>query len=156
MKKWIIGLMSIGLLATTAVMAYPGGGQHKRGHDNGKRIEKMLDAVDASAQQRAAILSVIEAQKPARKSLRTSSRELHKAFKALDPTSGGYAAQVQAFADQHAQLSKQRFLMRAETRQQIAMNLTDEQRAKLAELKQQRHEKRAAKFKGRDHAGRSD
>lgn len=128
------------LLGTTAAIAFPGGGHHRE-HNPEKRMEKMLDAVDASAEQRAAIHGVLEAQKPNRQALREQSREVHKQARTLDPLSGDYLQQVEVIAQRKGELSAEHFRQRALLRQQVAMNLTETQRAKLAEMKEQRRQR---------------
>ena len=138
MNKLVLGITGMALVTASAVWAYPNGGKHRGGEHHQQRMEKMLEEVNATPDQRAAIIGALQAQKPAREALHSQKRALHKSFSQLDPTGPNYLQQVDAMANQYGALSADEFRTKALARQQVAAHLTDDQRAKLKDLRQQR------------------
>lgn len=149
-SRYGLGLAALAvtaLVGSTVAVAFPGG-QH-RGHHPERKIEKMLDAVDATDAQRQAIRDALAAQKPDREILRERHRELRSQMKSLDPLAGDYLERVNAIAEQKGALSADRFRVHALLKQQIATHLTQSQRDKLAELKAQRRDRMKQKWRER-------
>mgnify|MGYP001303319983 CR=1 FL=1 len=150
----IPGAIAVLILATAfggLAYAKPGHAGH-HGELSAKRIERMLNAVNATEAQRATILSSLEAQKPQRESLRNQLRENRRALHELDPTSGEYNQRVDELARNKGDLVTAMTRMKAQTRQQIAMQLTDQQRSQLKAFHQERRQKMRGKKQRHDDA----
>lgn len=140
----VAALVTALALGNTAIAA-PGGG-----HD--KRMERMLDAVDATATQRAEIDAAMNDLRPRKQALRQQLRDAHRALHEADPTSPGYAALADEQAQVIGQLTADKIRLKSESRSRIAAILTPEQRATLAELrtkKMEKHKARARHFSQR-------
>ena len=122
------------------------GGKHsaKKGNRRGggkmmmKRIAKKLNLTE---EQQAQIKTLRTAQKESHSTIREAQKALRTEIKALDTTSADYDTQVAALADKKADLERQTFIQRSEARQQFAAVLTDEQRATMKELKDNRKDR---------------
>ena len=132
-------------IGSTAFAGTGGDYGHKASKRDGKRMERMLDKVDATDAQRAEIQAVLDEFKPQRKALgeqlRAAKRTLHQA----DPTAPGYAALADEQAQVIGQLTADKIRMQSDSRGRIAAILTPEQRAEAAELRAKKLEKRKAR-----------
>ena len=137
---------------------HEGGGKHfgKRGGKRGGmkmgRIAKKLNLTEA---QQAQIKSFRAAQKEQHQALRTQKQALRTEMKALDSTSTDYQSQVAVIADKKANLERQSFIQRSQSRQQFESVLTAEQRTTLKEMKESRKsrgDKRGGKRRGKHNA----
>lgn len=133
------------------------GGKHqgKRGgkRGGGKMMGRMIQKLELTDAQQAQLKTLQEAQKTKREALREQMKSLRTEMKALDSTSADYQNQVAALADKKANIDRQRFIQRSEAKQQFQAILTEEQRAKLAELEENRKERGGKRGKGKRHAG---
>ena len=132
-------LMAALAIAGTAIAA-PGG--HGMGQRDGKRVERMLDAVDATDLQRAEVQTVMDELKPQRKALGQQLREANRTLRQADATAPGFAALADEQAQSIGQLTTERVRLQSEIRSRIAAILTPEQRARLAEKRAAKLEKR--------------
>ncbi|RVU84387.1 hypothetical protein EOL70_12960 [Leucothrix sargassi] len=117
------------------------GGKHKGqrgGHRGGKSMKRIAKKLELTEAQQAQIKTFREAQKETRQATREAYKALRTEMKALDTTSADYANQVAALADKKANLERTTFIQRSESRQQFLSVLTEEQRAKLDEMKDSR------------------
>jgi Spy/CpxP family protein refolding chaperone len=122
----------------------PGGpgmqGEHAGpgGWGDGRHLQRMLDSVNATADQRTQIQQIVTAAQTDLKAQRAQGRALHQQSQALfaQPTVDARAAEVlrQQMLAQHDQASKRRLQMMLD----ISRVLTPEQRAKVAERMNQR------------------
>lgn len=119
----------------------PGGhGMHgHRGLDNPHHVMRMLDAVNATPEQRAQIKQIMQAAKPDMAAQREAGRKLHEQSQALltQPNIDARAAETlrQQMLAQHDQASKRRLQLMLD----MSRVLTPEQRKTLAErMNQQR------------------
>lgn len=117
---------------------------HKKGHrGDAKRLHKMLEKVGATEEQKQVIAAIIEAEKPTMEALKTRKKALREQVRLLDPMSGDYNSRVQTLAAEKADIAGDSFVHKAEMKQKIALQLTPEQRATLAEFKAERAARRA-------------
>ena len=127
------------------------GGKHHKGgkHNKGKRnsMKRIVKALELTEAQQTQIKAFREASKEKAKSLREADKTIREQMKTLDPSSEGYDAAVAAAADKKASLVKTQFIQRAEAKKQFLSILTDEQKAKLEEMKT----KRESRKKGKGH-----
>ncbi|PWQ97969.1 Spy/CpxP family protein refolding chaperone [Leucothrix pacifica] len=118
------------------------GGKHagKRGgkRGGGKMMGRMVKQLDLTEDQQAQLETMREAQKTQSEGLREQMKSLRTEMKALDSTSADYDSQVAALADKKANLDRQQFIQRSAARQQFESVLTEEQRAKLKEMQENR------------------
>lgn len=132
-------LMAALAIAGTAIAAPGGPGMGQR---DGKRVERMLDAVDATDLQRAEVQTVMDELKPRRKALGQQLREANRTLRQADATAPGFAALADGQAQSIGQLTTQRVRLQSETRSRIAAILTPDQRASLAKIRAAKMEKR--------------
>lgn len=148
-------MIGISLIATAPVIAkqYDGGGhseQHGERH-KGKRMEKMLDAVGATEQQKSDIKQIHSDRTAGMKDLREQMKALRDEQKALDPRADNYDQLVGSIAVRKGQLVEAKSLWTSETKKQVALVLTEDQVAALKTLREERGERRGKKRKQRDH-----
>lgn len=126
------------------------GGRHGGGKHMMKRMAKKLDLNDS---QKAELKAFRESQKAANQELRQEMKDLRTAMRSLDRS---VAIDVENMADRKAELTRKMFIARNASRlafdELLARILTDEQKAKMAEMKakrearmQERMEKRKAR-----------
>lgn len=150
MKKVIIAILALAVLAAAVMFAVgqkASDGKHsgfgKRGHHRGMGM--MFRGLDLTEDQKAKL-----------KEFRTASRaNLQPTFEALkanrkktnELTADGvfHEAQVSALASEQAALSAKLIVERQRAKSQLFSILTDEQKAKLAEIKAKRGEGRKAR-----------
>lgn len=150
--------LTLGTLLLAGVMA---GASHSaiasesRGGDRGDRAQKWAERFDISAEQQAQLQQLRESNGPQMREKRTELRELRRANRGLDASSGDYVSTVQSLAEQRARIEVDLATLRAEHRHQIAGVLTAEQRQAMAEARRQWQEKRreagkhrSGKYKG--------
>lgn len=145
-------LMAIGATAAQTAGAQPqemrAGAEHRHGHRGGhdmgtgmgspRMMSRMLDAVNASPEQRAQIKQITDAARADMKAQRDSGRQLHADAAALfaQPTVDARAAEAlrQQMLARHDQASKRQLQMMLD----ISRVLTPEQRKTLADKLAQR------------------
>ena len=137
--------LALGSLAVQVAHAAPGGhgmhGEHGGGHGmvgSGRHMDRMLDNVNATAEQRTQVQAIVKAAQTDMKAQREAGRSLHQQSQALftQPTVDARAAETlrQQMLAQHDQASKRRLQMMLD----ISRVLTPEQRTKMAERMSQR------------------
>ena len=109
-----------------------------------QRLHKMLQRVNATAKQKQVISALVAAEQPNMQALKQRRKTLRTAMQSLDPMNNNYDAEVITLANKQADLSRDSVLQKARLRQQIALQLTDEQRAQLKAMKAKQAERRAA------------
>jgi Spy/CpxP family protein refolding chaperone len=133
----------VALAGATAVTAFahgPGRGDMAGGPFMGRMSERMLDSVDATAEQRAQIRQITEAARADLRAQRDGRRALHE--QAMDlfkqPTVDANAAEAlrQQMLQQHDQASRRMLQAMLD----VSRVLTPEQRARLAERAAQRRD----------------
>lgn len=131
------------------------GGRHGGGKHMMKRMARKLDLDDT---QKAELKTFRESQKAANQELRKEMKDLRTAMRSLDRT---VITDVENMAERKADLTKKMFMAKNASRlafeQLLERILTDEQKAKMAEMKakrqahmQERMEKRKARKAARD------
>ena len=152
MKKIIIGIIAVAVLATGAIFVVAqkranGGGGHGFGHVRGDKMGMALRGLDLTDEQKAKVKEIMEANKaafePTMQAMKENRSKLHNLSKA-----GTFdQAQVEALANEQGDLVAKTIVQKESVKAQIFAILTDEQKAKAAEMR--------AKFEGRmkDHKG---
>ncbi|MBH0006090.1 MULTISPECIES: Spy/CpxP family protein refolding chaperone [unclassified Psychrobacter] len=115
--------------------------QHKAGMKKGE-MRGPLSKLDLTAAQQTQIKAIMEAKHSNNKADRTKHQaeraQMDQQMQALTNASTLNSAAVNRLADQQAAKTKQRFIERVQTQHAIAQVLTAEQRAKLAQMKEDR------------------
>ena len=136
-------LAVVALVASTATARGPGGGKHHKGPPP---LEKMLErhadelGLDDATLDKADEIAeeARDASEPLRDAVKAARETLREVVDSDAPTSSEIKDAVQAVADAQASLKTSRI----ETMLQIRALLTDEQRAKLEEMRAERGEQR--------------
>jgi Spy/CpxP family protein refolding chaperone len=140
--------LALGSVAMQVAQAAPGGpgmhGEHAGGPGGfgmmggGRHMDRLLDSVNATADQRTQIQAIVKAAQADMKAQRDAGRSLHQQSQALfsQTTVDARAAEAlrQQMLAQHDQASKRQLQMMLD----ISRVLTPEQRAKVAERMNQR------------------
>lgn len=172
MKKIIATIMATAVLAMGTVFAIAqntektegdkASGKHSFGkHGHGKRGGRhgrggmMFRGLDLTEAQKAQVKDIMEASRtkvrPIRESMKANRQKLNEVT-----TNGAFnETQVQALANEQANLSAQLLVERTRVKSQIFALLTPEQKAKAAEMRTQMKERFKGKgrhFRGRDKA----
>jgi len=146
-KTAMLALLTSGLLATSAYADSDGKrGPRGQGFDGpgfgmppiGMMAGRMAEHLDLDEVQRESVDNIVSAAKPEIKALRESARANREALRALGPSD----PEVQNIAISNGELATEATLLFARVRGEIDAVLTDEQRAKLAEIKDQRGDRR--------------
>jgi periplasmic protein CpxP/Spy len=141
-RAWRLLLATLAIAAAAGVSqtawAMPGGGAGMGLMMEGRHADRMLDAVNATPEQRSQIKALMEAARADLRAQRESRRALHDQSRALwtQPTVDARAAETlrQQMLAQHDQASKRTMQLMLD----VSRVLTPEQRKQLAERMQQR------------------
>jgi Spy/CpxP family protein refolding chaperone len=150
--RWLVAAMVLAVSATVALSAWaqPGPGGHRGGGmegpglflvGHGRGLDRMLDSVNASDAQRSKIKQIAQQAATDLKAQREQSRALHeqslRIFTAPGTVDAAAAESVRAqMVAQHDAASRRMLQAMLD----ISGVLTPEQRAKLGEIIQQRHQ----------------
>ncbi len=146
-KTALLALVSTAMLSASAFAGDDDGrrgpGRHFGGPgfgmpDPGMISGRMADRLGLDETQRETVKNIMEAAQPEMKALREKLRANHDALQALDAAD----PEVQNIAASNGELATEATLLFSRVRGEIHAVLTDEQRAQLAELKEDRKEKR--------------
>lgn len=120
---------------------------HRHGEGRGRGLGR-LEQLDLSDEQKAEIKAIHEQAKADTEDLRGEMREAKEAMKNLfanDASENQLRRQHQAVQNLHQELGTERF----ETMLKVRRVLTPEQRARMVELRQQRHQNSGDRQRGR-------
>ncbi|MEM1176003.1 MAG: Spy/CpxP family protein refolding chaperone [Pseudomonadota bacterium] len=133
---------------TSAVHAAPGFGPGGFGGPGNPAamLERMSDHLDLSADQQAAIESILEASKPEMRALRQQLKANREAIQALDPAGTSYAAELNNLALSNGELATTGTLLSVRVKTEVAAVLTDEQKARLKRGKERMQKRIKARF----------
>lgn len=160
MNKWkaLAGSLVLGSALTTSgmVLAFPDEDQghrghkgHHGGHHKERMFEHLAEKLDLTEGQKAQLKANREAGKDARKAQREEWHALRKQLReAIE--SGADQATLDSLGAELGKLEVQKMQRMHEKQVQFESILTDEQKAKLAEMKaerMERHEKRMQRWK---------
>lgn len=109
-------------------------------------LEKIADELNLSAEQRAQIKQILEAEKPKIQTLMEAVKQTHEQLKNLG-TDGVYnEEQVAPLAAQQAETTRQLIVEKEKTKAAIFAVLTPEQRVRAGELKNKFEDKMRGRF----------
>ena len=174
MKKITITLLTVVLVAVGAVFAIGQTGEGdttngkayfgkqgqkghfgKRGKRGKRKMMRLMRHLDLTDEQKAQMKAIRQSSRETIKPLRQQLRANKKALNELTANGNFDEAEVTALATQQGALMSQVIVQKQKTKTEIYNVLTSEQQAKLAELKQQRAERRAA-FKAKMKAAKEN
>jgi Spy/CpxP family protein refolding chaperone len=149
MKRSAVLILSIILIATGAIFIFAQkgdngegnkgfgrhGGKHRGGH------EFFLRGLDLTDEQQTQVKQIAEASRKKNKSVHEQMRTNHQKLDELTANGAFDEAQVTAIANQQGALSAQMIVEKERTKSQIFALLTDEQKAKAAQIKEQMKER---------------
>lgn len=164
-KALLAGLLTASVLVAVPITSFAEGncnrgydnqqmspikGDRKGGHKGGKhgmmRIDRMAQKLGLSEEQKTEIQLIIDNSREGKDSLREQMIENRQALHALDTASADYAENVEEIASTIATLEKDKVVNQSAIRQQIDAVLTVEQKAEMAEMKENMG-KRKGKYK---------
>ena len=161
MNKWkaLAGSLVLGSALTTSGMVlafqdedgghYGHKGHHGGGHHMERMYERMAEKLELTEGQKAQLKADREASKAARKAHRQEAHAVHKQLReAIE--SGADQATLDALGAKLGQLEVQKMQRRQQMHAQFEAILTDEQKAKLEEMKAERkarYEERKKRWK---------
>jgi len=136
-KKVVVGIIAVAVVAVGALLIFSqrAGGRigHGMGHGS-DRVAGMLRGLDLSDEQKAKVKEIFDASKersePIREAMKANREKLEQAT-----ANGAFdEAAVTALANEGAGLSAQATVERLRAKSQVFALLTDEQKAKAAEM----------------------
>ena len=146
MKKIILAIIAVAVVATGAIFVIAqkranNSGGHGFGHGRGDKIGMALRSLDLTDEQKAKVKEIMDANKttfePTMQSMKENRAKLHDLSKA-----GTFdQAQVESLANEQGDLVAKMIVQKESVKAQIFAILTDEQKAKAAEMR--------TKFEGR-------
>ena len=145
-KNVLLAIVSVAVLSTAAYAIAGderhGGGRHFGGPgfgmpDPGMMIGRMAEHLDLDDVQRESVKNIVSAAQPEFEAL----REKFQANRAALSTGDLSDAEVQNIAISNGEVATEGTLLFARVRSEINALLTDEQRAQLAEMKENRQER---------------
>lgn len=153
MKKFIIGFTVFALVAISTIFAFAQKGDGKRGRHGfgGERggFGRMAEKLNLTDAQKEQLKQITEASRAKIKPLMESLRANHQKMETLTANGQFDEAQVQAAAQEQAQISAQLIVEKARVKAQMFQILTDEQKAQAAQMKEQMKNKMKERFKNR-------
>lgn len=155
-KQVAIGIAAsivVAALASSAIFAHPGFGPGRPGMMRGMG-PSLLEQLQVSGDQQAQIKSIFTNGRENIQPLAQQLREKHAALRETTRSQPFDEAQVRSQAQESADLQAQLMVARAQMMNQVLAVLTDEQKARLSELRAQRMQQFQEWRK--QHAGKSE
>ncbi|MEP6789599.1 MAG: Spy/CpxP family protein refolding chaperone [Acidobacteriota bacterium] len=151
MKKVIIGIIAAALLITGAVFVIAQKAGRKDGpgfgHGHGSGFALALRGLDLTDEQKAKVKEIMDASKASVEPLMQQMRDNHAKIAALGTDGKFDQPQVEALAHLQGSITSQMILEREKVKAQVFAILTDEQKAKAAEMRT-KFEERITDHKG--------
>lgn len=165
MKERLLQVVAIGVMVLFmgAVSAESEDGEHHRMHRShggmmhgGPDIDRMVEHLsrrfELDERQELAIRKIVDAAKPEAEAFRQQARSDRQAMHELDVADAEYDAKLQDYASRNGELATQMTLLHGRVMAKVKAELTDEQRAKLSELRDGMHERFMHHRRSRDSA----
>lgn len=140
MKKTIIGIIALAVLAAGAIFVVAQRAAHKGpggfGRGGGHMAGMMLHGLDLTEDQKGKVKGIMETSRTTVEPLVQQIRDNHKNLAALGTDGNFDQAKVEALAAEQAAIMSKLIVERQKAKAQIFTVLTDEQKAKAAEMRQ--------------------
>ncbi len=153
MKKLVTAFIAVALVTIGTIFIFAQKGEGKKfgrgfGHRRGfERLSKKLNLSDAQKEQ---VKQILETSKTKVQPLMENMKSIHQQLAAATADGQFDEAQVQALANQQADIMAQMIVEKERTKSQIFALLTPEQQAQAKQLKEQMKEKLKGKFQHLD------
>ena len=145
MKKIIIAIIAVAVIATGAIFVIAQkrahGGGHGFGHGRGDKMGMALRGLDLTDEQKAKVKEIMESNKAAFEPTMSAMKENRSKLHDLSKNGTFDQAQVEALANEQGDLVAKTIVQKEGVKAQIFALLTAEQKAKAAEMR--------TKFEGR-------
>lgn len=126
-------LATAALFGTASVVAGP----HHRGFDPDRMLEHMAEALELTDSQRESIQETMQGQRDEMHALHEQMRANHREMRNLDPADPNYQSLSATLAQRQGELTTQMMLLRSQLHAELMGVLSEEQQAKLSELREQ-------------------
>lgn len=163
MKEYLIKVVTISfmVLIVGSVLAETEDGERHRMHrgyggmlhdgpDINRIVEHMSRKLELNETQELAIRNIVDAVKPEAEALHEQAKVNREAIHALDVSDADYHAKLQNYASRNGELATQMTLLHGRVMAEVSAELTDEQRAKLSELRDGMRERFRHHWRSRD------
>lgn len=147
MKKVLIAILSVVLIATGAIFIFAQKGGQDGRHGFGKHGKRggghgfFLRGLDLTDEQKAQVKQIMEASREKNKGVFEQLKANRQKLNEVTANGAFDEAQVTAIANSQAALQAQMIVEKERTKSQIFAVLTDEQKAKAAAMKEQMKER---------------
>ena len=141
----LTGILALLLGAAWAQAEHEGGGYRghhdmmRGGSDFGRLVEHMSRRLELDETQEQTIRNIIDAVKPEATALREEATANRQAIHALDVAAKDYYAKLERLAARNGELVTQRTMLQGRVMAEVSAELSDDQKAKLAEARGGRH-----------------
>jgi Spy/CpxP family protein refolding chaperone len=164
----LAGIAAVGLaLGTGLAMAKEGGHRHHGfGPDAGfGQMHHVLKELDLTPEQKQTVKGIFESARPQLSTLHEQMREVRDSLMDTSPDDANYQTVVNTASQKSAELASQLILETSQIRTQVHAVLTDEQKARLPEIRakmkehmDERHDRMRERMEARreDRKGASD
>jgi protein CpxP len=155
MKKRTIAILAIAVLVVGAIFVvaqkpvHKGFGDHGPGFGRMHGAGLMLRGLDLTDDQKAKVKTIMETTKTTVQPLMESLKENHKKMEDLTANGAFDETQVQALATEQGNLMAKLVVERERAKSQVFAILTDEQKAKAAQMKEEFKQKMQERFKAK-------
>jgi Spy/CpxP family protein refolding chaperone len=131
------------------------GGMHEGMMMGGRGMDRMLDQLNATPEQRDKIKAIFEKHRPAMQKLGEEMRVSRDQFQAVEPGDANYSKAVKQASQKAAELASRGVEEHAAMRSEVYQVLTPEQRAQLPKLREEMKAKmkERAGNRGKQHQG---
>jgi len=161
MKKIIVAILAVTVLATGAIFVFAQKSAdksghsfgHGRGHGRGNAIGKMLRGLDLTAEQEAKVKEITDANRATFEPTMQAIKESHAKIRALGIDGNFDEAQIEALATEHGDLVAKMIVQKENVKAQIFAILTPEQKTKAAEMRTKFEGKFEERMKNRKNHG---
>ena len=140
MKKIVIAIIAVAVVVTGAIFVIAqkrsgdGGGQ-RFGHGRGDRMGMALRGLDLTDEQKAKVKEIMEANKATFEPTMQAMKENRSKLRDLGKDGTFDQAQVEALAKEQGDLVAKSIIQKESVKAQVFAILTDEQKAKAAEMR---------------------
>lgn len=124
-------------------------GMHDGMMMRGRGMERMLDQLNATPEQRDKIKAIFEKHRPEMHKLGEEMRAAREQFRAVEPGDANYSKAVKQASQKAAELASRSVEDLAAARSEVYAVLTPEQRAQLPKLREQMREQMREQWKQR-------
>lgn len=161
MKKIIVSIIAVAVLATGAIFVFAQKSASKSahsfgrgwGHGRGNGVDKMLRGLDLTDEQKAKVKEIMVANRANFEPTMQAMKENHAKIRTLGSDGNFDEAQIEALAAEQGNLVAKMIVRKESVRAQIFAILTPEQKVKAAEMRTKFEGKFEERMKNRENHG---